>query len=107
MTTTPTTGAAELPKALQQAAELRDPEGHHPGNFDTAKRANALLLCLCQRASETIRIQHAELETLRMGYKAARLEIESLQSQLHHFKPLRGNGRQPIATEKQKQEPQT
>ena len=31
---------------------------------------------------------HAELETLRMGYKAARLEIESLQSQLHAAKQI-------------------
>lgn len=35
-----------------------------------------------------LRRQHAELETLRMGYAAARLEIESLQSQLHAAKQI-------------------
>ena len=35
-----------------------------------------------------LRRQHAELETLRTGYDAARLEIESLQSQLHAAKQI-------------------
>lgn len=32
--------------------------------------------------------QHAELEALRMGYAAARLEIESLNAQLHAAKQI-------------------
>ena len=33
---------------------LKEPEAHHPGNFDTPKRANAMLSCLCQDAAEEI-----------------------------------------------------
>lgn len=35
-------------------AQLKDPEIHFPGNFDTAKRANALLMCLCQEAADAL-----------------------------------------------------
>ena len=35
---------------------LIDPELHFPGNFDTVKRANALLMCLCQEAADAIKI---------------------------------------------------
>lgn len=35
-----------------------------------------------------LRRQHAELETLRAGYAAARLEIESLKAQLHAAKQI-------------------
>ena len=34
--------------------QLKEPESHYPGNFDTPKRANAMLSCLCQEAAETI-----------------------------------------------------
>jgi len=37
---------------------LKEPETHYPGNFDTPKRANAMLSCLCQEAAE-------EIESLR------------------------------------------
>ena len=33
---------------------LNDPEEHYPGNFDTPKRANALLTGLCQDAAKEI-----------------------------------------------------
>jgi hypothetical protein len=33
---------------------LNNPEEHHPGNFDTPQRANALLTGLCQDASAEI-----------------------------------------------------
>lgn len=33
---------------------LKEPETHYPGNFDTPKRANAMLSCLCQEAAEEI-----------------------------------------------------
>ena len=35
-----------------------------------------------------LRRQHGELETLRTGYEAARLEIESLKAQLHAAKQI-------------------
>lgn len=34
-------------------AQLKYPEIHFPGNFDTVKRANAILMCLCQEAAHT------------------------------------------------------
>jgi hypothetical protein len=40
------------------------------------------------RAAAELRRLHAENETLRAGYAAARLEIESLQSQLHAAKQI-------------------
>ena len=33
---------------------LKEPEEHYPGNFNTPKRANAMLSCLCQEAAEEI-----------------------------------------------------
>ena len=33
---------------------LKEPEVHYPGNFNTPKRANAMLSCLCQEAAEEI-----------------------------------------------------
>lgn len=41
-----------------------------------------------RKAATELRRLHAELETLRAGYDAARLEIESLQSQLHAAKQI-------------------
>lgn len=35
-------------------AQLKDPEMHFPGNFDTVKRANAMLMCLCQEAADAL-----------------------------------------------------
>ena len=35
-----------------------------------------------------LRRQHAENETLRVGYAAARLEVESLKAQLHAAKQI-------------------
>lgn len=35
-------------------AQLKDPEIHFPGNFDTVKRANAMLMCLCQEAADAL-----------------------------------------------------
>lgn len=47
---------------------LKEPEAHYPGNFDTPKRANAMLSCLCQEAME-------EIESLRRELAEARQEI--------------------------------
>lgn len=36
---------------MKLSEQLNDPSEAYPGNFTTAKRANALLLCLCQDAA--------------------------------------------------------
>ena len=65
------------PEALELAsvAESADLAG-----YQTAKKANAYCLCLLEDCAQMIRRLHAELETLRAGYAAARLEIESLRA---------------------------
>lgn len=35
-------------------AILSDPERAYPKNFDTPKKANAMLMCLCQEAADEI-----------------------------------------------------
>lgn len=40
---------------------LRNPEDHYPGNFNTAKRAIALLMCLCHDAADEIQRLHDEV----------------------------------------------
>ena len=58
--------------------QLNEPDRHFPGNFDTPKQANALLMCLCQEAAEAIKAQSAEIAELReqvFWLKAARSNI--------------------------------
>lgn len=45
--------------------QLNEPDKHFPGNFDTPKHANALLMCLCQEAAGVIKAQAAEISELR------------------------------------------
>ena len=45
--------------------QLNEPDKHFPGNFDTPKQANALLMCLCQEAAGVIKSQAAEIAELR------------------------------------------
>ena len=33
---------------------LNDPEDYYPGNFETAEKAAAFLMCLCQEAADEI-----------------------------------------------------
>ena len=73
----------QQPEALRLADELEDSLESHDGSSLTAR---------CQgiaddAAAELLR-QHAENETLRAGYAAARLEIESLKAQLHAAKQI-------------------
>lgn len=58
----PAPTAVEMQKLIDQ---LNEPDKHFPGNFDTPKQANALLMCLCQEAAEAIKAQYAEIERLR------------------------------------------
>ena len=44
---------------------LKEPEAHYPGNFDTPKRANAMLSCLCQEAADEIESLLTENERLK------------------------------------------
>ena len=102
----------QQPEALELAsvAESADLVG-----YPTAKKANAYYLCLLEDCAQMIRRLHAENETLRAeletlraklktyedlgdagsdvqilrtGYAAARLEIESLNAQLHAAKQI-------------------
>ena len=58
------------PLSLADEADTADDAGH-----TTARKANAYYLCLLSDCSQMIRRLHAEIETLRMDYAAARLEI--------------------------------
>ena len=44
--------------------QLREPELHYPGNFDTVKRANAMLMCMCQEAADALEAQAARITAL-------------------------------------------
>lgn len=66
---------------------LDEPEAHYPGNFDTPKRANAMLSCLCQEAKdeiETLRQQLAEkdAEIARLKASWQSVAIEDMAKQL-------------------------
>ena len=67
----------QQPEALRLADELCEAIAEYPE--PTALEAQA--------AAELLR-QHAENETLRAGYAAARLEVESLKAQLHAAKQI-------------------
>lgn len=41
-------------------SRLNEPEVHYPANFDTPKRANAILSALCQEAADEIERLKAE-----------------------------------------------
>jgi hypothetical protein len=69
---------------------LNNPEEHYPGNFDTPKRANALLTGLCQDAAiEIAQMQGELLEQCRINgmsaerEEALRAEVERLNKALH------------------------
>ena len=68
----------QQPDALRLAAMLTADEW--PGNVTLVSYARECV-------AELLR-QHAENETLRAGYAAARLEIESLKAQLHAAKQI-------------------
>lgn len=57
---------------------LKEPEVHYPGNFDTPKRANAMLSCLCQEAAEEIESLRRQLKHMTDQYNAA-LEAEQVR----------------------------
>ncbi|HCE28451.1 MAG TPA: hypothetical protein DET46_06520 [Comamonadaceae bacterium] len=91
------------PEALRLADELEDSLESHDGSSLTARCQG-----IADDAAAELRRQYAELETLgaklktyedlgdagsdvqllRMGYAAARLEIESLQAKLHAAKQI-------------------
>ena len=69
--------AAWLHAAAQICPQLNEDE---PGGY--ASEVDQVM----DEAAAELRRLHAENETLRAGYEAARLEIESLKSQLHAAK---------------------
>ena len=68
----------QQPEAMRLAEMLTADEW--PGNVTLVSYARECV-------AELLR-QHAENETLRVGYAAARLEIESLKAQLHAAKQI-------------------
>ena len=66
----------------QQPEALRLAEQYDYG--DPAAHSNTWKVAVCTE----LRRQHVENETLRAGYAAARLEIESLKAQLHAAKQI-------------------
>lgn len=76
------------PDALRLADELEDSLESHDGSSLTARCQG-----IADDAAAELRRLHAENETLRAGYAAARLEIESLNAQLHAAKQI--NAAQP------------
>lgn len=71
-------GKKQQPEALRLAEMLTADEW--PGHVTLVSYAQECV-------TELLR-QHAENETLRAGYAAARLEIESLKAQLHAAKQI-------------------
>jgi hypothetical protein len=88
MTGTPTTVSAELPEALRLAdtyASLHAKhELEHLYGTSTSYTQELFSKRVAARAAleKELRRQHAEIETLKAGYAAARLEIESLRAQV-------------------------
>jgi hypothetical protein len=60
---------------------LNDPEKAYPDNFDTPKRANALLFGLCQEAAEEIKKLRANIETLHAMYEVVTKQRDYLMDQ--------------------------
>lgn len=54
----PAPSAVEMQELIDQ---LNEPNIHFPGNFDTPKQANALLMCLCQEAANALESQSTEI----------------------------------------------
>ena len=67
----------QQPKAAHLAQELK------AGEWSPNILQNEVALRQC--AAEELLRQHAEIETLRTGYNAARLEIESLQARIQEL----------------------
>lgn len=76
---------------------LKEPEIYFPGNFDTVKRANAMLSCLCQEAADALEDKDAEIIRLRQenGYKQCTIDALMLE-----FCPERMNREQMDEWEK-------
>ena len=79
----------EQPEALQLADDL-DAEAGRITQY-TNSRGDLLR----ELAAAELRCQHAEIETLRAGYDAARLEIESLQKAATDRHALQATGAHP------------
>lgn len=71
------------PEALRLADELEDSLESHDGSSLTARCQG-----IADDAAAELRRLHAENETLRAGYAAARLEIESLRGQQNKDTPM-------------------
>ena len=56
--------------------QLNEPDAYFPDNFDTPKRANALLMCLCQEAADAIKSLERQLAESEDGVGSLRDLVE-------------------------------
>jgi hypothetical protein len=66
------------PEALRLADILDEPDVHYPGNFNTPKRANALLMGLAQEAADELRRLHAINAQLLEALESASNYVDNL-----------------------------
>jgi chromosome segregation ATPase len=65
---------------------LRDPDIHFPGNFDTVKRANAMLMCLCQEAADALESQAEKLTAYEVLVAQYEADAESQAREIEELK---------------------
>ena len=68
--------------------QLREPELHYPGNFNTVHRANAILMCMCQDAADALEAQAKEVENAKSLWKIAHDERSEAMLELLKYKSL-------------------
>lgn len=75
-----------LPGNVELIQRPNEPELHYPGNFDTVKRANAILMCLCQEAADALESADkriAELEA-ELQKRAKQIGVACMTHDLTH-----------------------
>ena len=78
------------PDKFDWATELSDAQGHVTLSAQEAKEIGARLRSMREKLKtyEDLGDAGSDMQLLRMGYAAARLEIESLKAQLHAAKQI-------------------
>lgn len=64
-----------LPGNAELIQRLNEPELYYPGNFDTVKRANAILMCLCQEAANALEAADKRIAKLESGWAACHAQL--------------------------------
>ncbi len=77
-----------LPGNAELIQRLNEPELYYPGNFDTPRRANALLSGLCQEAADAL--EAADKRIAELDYKGRDIALRLVQSRDTHVMRLIG-----------------